>query len=102
VAGVLAVSVKPTNAPAAEFPDLAGGVSDGVDTGWAACCPVAGIAVTFGFAASASSKAANGSLSLAGVDPWVSCWREDAIAVVALTWDAILDTCKTPDIDLAR
>lgn len=103
MAGVLAVSVKPINAPAAEFPDLAVGVSDGVDTGWAACCPATGIVVTFGSsAASASSKAANGSLSLAGIDPWVSCWREDAMVEVALTWDAILDTCKTSDIDLAR
>jgi hypothetical protein len=93
---VPAVGVKPANALVAAFPDLAAGVSDGADTG-----PAIGIIAAFGSAASASSKAAKGSLALAGVDPWVCCWREDAM-VVALTWDAILDTCKTPEIDFAR
>jgi hypothetical protein len=81
------------NALAVEFPDLAACTSDGADT----CCPATGVVVAFGSAARASSKAAKGSLSLAGVDPWVCCWREDAMAVAALMWDAILDTCKAPE-----
>src|SRR5579862_1853926 len=85
VPGALAITAALAIAAAARFPVVPAGASVAEELCWMACCTPSGVAAASGPAARASSRAAKGSVALSGVNPWVCCCHDDAVAVAALT-----------------